>query len=763
MGIPAPDDKLRAWTGCLLLGLLLLLTAMPVAARAAQADDIQARLAAVEDRVAAAEQVGDFQQLAEAEIERAQINQELERPSLARQAFQRALDAFRRSEDQVGALEALTGLGNTLTDLEEYDRALEVLYDALRLADNLEKPQAAGELEARIGEVHFHTQDLDAAENYFQRMRERFEGGDYQEGYASALNNLAVIARHHQDLARAEALNRESLAIREAIGDSEGMAASYNNLAVVAWLEGELAETERWHQRALALYKEVGNRRGEARSLHNLGYTYILQEDFPRAEEYLAASWEIIEEIDSDNLRVGHFNRMAELHAARGDYPAALEARTRQLELVQELQGEHRQRQIAEMRALFQADEREQEIRLLEQERQTQRVVRNALLIGALGLALILILLWNRFLIKSRSNRLIAARNDELNAMDRLVAALNNEEEFASLLSRILEEATDFFEPADRGAFMVRSPEGTFYPAVWKGFRYQGIRKVRLSEAEARARYLNDAESLCEGVYLRRRPEGIRGHESLQKEDPSLAMLAIAITMDGEVAGYLILQSQKYEDAFNVADRDSYRRFREHAVSAFRRARHLEQLAVEKEAAEHARCEMERLARSDSLTALPNRRCMQERLDDEWVRIQRSQRPAALILCDIDHFKRINDSLGHEAGDAVLQAVAAQFRERLRAQDSVARWGGEEFLILLPETDTAGAVELAEALRARIAASEVPYQDDRIAVNLSFGVAPLDPAQAVENSIRRADEALYAGKRGGRNRVIAAPDLPAGA
>lgn len=722
----------------------------------------RAALAEAEEQIDAAELAGDYQRLGEAEMDRAEANRELERPALARQAFRRAAEAFAESGDSRGEMNARAGLGNTLADLEEYDRALHALYEALRLAVRLEATETAAELEGQIGGVHFHIEDIDAAETYFTRMRDRYEDVDDQKGYASALNNLAVIARHRDNLTQARALNQESLAIREEIGDIDGMAASYNNLAVLAWLNDNLEETARWHRRGLALYREVGNTRSESISLHNLAHTYLLMGEYERAEEHFEQSRALIEEIDSDNLRLAHFDRVAQLNAARDDYQAAFEARTNQLELTRSIHSDNRQRQIAEMRALFETEQREKEIRLLQQERQTQAVIRNALIAGAISLILILGLLWNRFRIKSRSNRVIAARNEELDAMDRIVATLNTEQDFASLLTRILEEAIGFFDGADRGAFMVRSADsGHFYPAVWKGYQSTGTRDVRLDDAQARGRYISGAESLTDGIYLRRRPGVIQGYESLQEEDPSQAMLAIAITVDGETAGYLILQSREREEAFNLADRDSFRRFREHAISAFRRARHLKQLAFEKERAEEARGEMERLARSDSLTGLPNRRHMQEKLQDERRRVERNGRPAAIVLCDIDRFKDINDSLGHEAGDAILKDVAARLRERLRAQDAVARWGGEEFLMLLPETDLDGAGELAESLRQRIADVPAHYDGQDISVTLSFGVAVMDPTGPVDDSIRQADEALYVGKRTGRNRVVRAPVAPA--
>lgn len=159
------------------------------------------------------------------------------------------------------------------------------------------------------------------------------------------------------------------------------------------------------------------------------------------------------------------------------------------------------------------------------------------------------------------------------------------------------------------------------------------------------------------------------------------------------------------------------------------------------------------LAATDELTGLTNRRRMLEHIRDEIVRLRRSGRTAALIMADIDHFKQVNDKYGHQAGDDVLIGVGDMLRERLRNQDFIARWGGEEFLFLLPETDIEGAVIAAEKLRLAVEGHEVTSGGRKLKVSMTFGVAPLDPEIGIDESISRADDALYGGKKAGRNRV----------
>jgi len=162
------------------------------------------------------------------------------------------------------------------------------------------------------------------------------------------------------------------------------------------------------------------------------------------------------------------------------------------------------------------------------------------------------------------------------------------------------------------------------------------------------------------------------------------------------------------------------------------------------------------IALYDSLTGLANRRGLSEQIEDEVSRFRRSARPFSFVLCDIDDFKQINDRHGHERGDEVLVRVAQVFRALLREQDHAARWGGEEFLLLLPETDEAGARIAAERLRQGIAAVGSAPDDPALPFHMTFGVSGYTDALGVEGSLKAADEALYRGKTQGKNRVVAA-------
>ncbi|MCH7574628.1 MAG: diguanylate cyclase [Candidatus Marinimicrobia bacterium] len=171
-------------------------------------------------------------------------------------------------------------------------------------------------------------------------------------------------------------------------------------------------------------------------------------------------------------------------------------------------------------------------------------------------------------------------------------------------------------------------------------------------------------------------------------------------------------------------------------------------------AVEDERLELERMAMFDSLTDLLSRRALLEQMDIEIMRSHRYGRHLSMLMLDIDRFKRVNDKHGHVAGDAVIRAISATIKEQIRGSDFAGRYGGEEFIVLLPETPLKKATVLAEKLRKSIEKLKVKVEGhtlDDLAV--SIGVAEFREGDEPTDIINRSDQGLYKAKRGGRNRV----------
>jgi diguanylate cyclase (GGDEF)-like protein len=165
------------------------------------------------------------------------------------------------------------------------------------------------------------------------------------------------------------------------------------------------------------------------------------------------------------------------------------------------------------------------------------------------------------------------------------------------------------------------------------------------------------------------------------------------------------------------------------------------------------RAQYEHQATVDALTGVHNRRWMSDAFPRVLHRCALNKQHSAVMVLDIDHFKRVNDSYGHLVGDAALKALADIMQHNLRPHDLLVRYGGEEFAILLPDTALAEAKSIAERLRLMVAANEVVSHGVAFKITVSSGIAPIDEVSQLEASFAQADQALYRAKEGGRNRV----------
>ncbi len=220
------------------------------------------------------------------------------------------------------------------------------------------------------------------------------------------------------------------------------------------------------------------------------------------------------------------------------------------------------------------------------------------------------------------------------------------------------------------------------------------------------------------------------------------------------LAGFVVLFLASARSLSNRFDRD----FRELGELRRELERRIEERTLELREANHR---LEEVSRTDSLTGLLNRRGFLEKGEAEIERSRRSRKPFSVVMVDADHFKRINDLHGHAAGDLALQWIGELLRRSLRAQDLVARWGGEEFVLLLPETDTHGATLVAESIRRKVAEDPPAGGGLDLRLTLSLGVAEHRPERGLEATLAHADAALYRAKAEGRDRVVAHRPAPA--
>ena len=218
------------------------------------------------------------------------------------------------------------------------------------------------------------------------------------------------------------------------------------------------------------------------------------------------------------------------------------------------------------------------------------------------------------------------------------------------------------------------------------------------------------------------------------------------LTIGNDIIGVMTVQSN-HQNAYSAQDLEIVKILASYIAIALNNSRKSDALKAAIE-------ELEILSTTDPLTGLYNRRYMIQQLEREAIRYNRYLHPFTLLIADIDHFKIVNDTYGHDCGDFVLQQLALDLKAHLRCQDFIARWGGEEFLILLTETDGDAAVQLANRLLNTVASTKFVFNDIPLKITLTIGSASYHNATTIEETIKQADRALYEGKRNGRNQCI---------
>lgn len=203
---------------------------------------------------------------------------------------------------------------------------------------------------------------------------------------------------------------------------------------------------------------------------------------------------------------------------------------------------------------------------------------------------------------------------------------------------------------------------------------------------------------------------------------------------------------------YQKVDHDRVEQSQQQITELNQRIHQMEKETVElRQSAEESRD----LALRDALTGIWNRQALNELLDKEYTRWQRYQNPLSIVIWDVDFFKRVNDNYGHAAGDKVLRTIARIFEKATRDSDFISRFGGEEFMGVFPETRLDDALVLANKIREKVERSKFHYEDKRVFITASAGLAAFRPGDTIEVAFKRADEALYQAKQGGRNRCVA--------
>lgn len=498
-------------------------------------------------------------------------------------------------------------------------------------------------------------------------------------------------------------------------GNNEGVSKCLNNIGNVYNNLGQYKKALEFHLRSLEIEQEIQNKNGITRSLNNIGNVYQKTGDLEKALEFYLKSLELTYETNDTSTIAKSLNNVGNIHLSKGEFDSALKYYTRSLELKQSIQDKFgTANSYNNIGIAYQG--LHQPAKALEYYQKSLQLMKEV---------------YDKYGIATA-----------LYHSGILYFELQNLEKALSTLQEALQHAEQI---NDRNIMMscyktiaeIFSQKKDYNKAYNFHKLYAQTKDELISEESSKAiiemRVKYETESKEKEIELLKQNVALKAIESKRQ---TLFMIIITI-------GLVF---------FAIAAFFVYNQLRLKAYSN-------KIIAEQNEKLKKAYKKVEELASIDSLTELSNRRDILKKIRHEANRFDRNKKAFALIMGDIDEFKSINDTYGHAAGDIVLQAIANFIKTKLRKQDTVGRWGGEEFLILLPDTDLNGAKFIAEKLREGIFSHKIQYSNYTLNVTITFGVSVYKRLRDINECIKEADQALYLGKVRRKNCVISSDEL----
>jgi diguanylate cyclase (GGDEF)-like protein len=555
------------------------------------------------------------------------------------------------------------------------------------------------------GSGQFQQGDLDAATaSYQQGLAANRDGGEH-DIIGGCLNGLAAVHLKRGQLDDALAYLTQAIEQLEQGRRKDKLAGAYSNLSLIYYNKGRYDRSLDYMSKALRLYEEIGDLGGQGVVLNSIGNVYNKLDDPRNARENFERALAIAEKTNHKQLIVSSLVNLGEIDSGQKAWDSALGNLNRALAIAREL-GSRDFISVCLNNIGDVLRDRGQSQEALRFYLESQKIfeamnARPRLAVSYLNIG--------RLFLKT-------GRPDEGEAFLLKAFDLARDADERSLQKDAAGELFALYE--GRGDFR----RALAYQRTFDGLKEQIFSKDNVEKISTlQARY--ESEKQAREIELLQRQREIQQLQAKRQRLLTILVASVSLLL-AVVAGVL------------------YQRYRV-------KARTNAELGA-------AYARMADLAKTDELTGLLNRRSALERIEIELVRASRTGRPFGVVMVDVDDFKRINDEHGHDCGDAVLAALAALLRENVRALDVVARWGGEEFLMVLPETSRQGAALVAEKLRAAVAATPVSHGGAIVRYTVTVGVDAFERLGSVSECIRAADGALYEGKRTGKNRVVTA-------
>ena len=654
--------------------------------------------------------------------------------------------------EQVGNIERVADtLNNTASCLNQNEEALALLLQALTLAQQLDNKDVMANVLNSIGAIYFDLKKYDKSVNYTQKAIDTINSEKEPALLSTYFANLS--GSHVKNKNFTLALNALNSSLIYAKKSKSKIQMSKVNLSFgeLYFMQTFYKEAIVFYKKALVLSKESKAKDLQADSLLGMGnalrHTNLI-EAINIGKEALA----IANSLEIHVLTKGIHSLLAKCYTQNKDYFNALNHTNLYNKLNENLILESVNNEVLQLSNTIELKQQSHEIELLKKDKAIQEALKlkertnlYSLFSAVLIFILLFLLLYRRHNNKKQSkylNSQIALKTQHILTLGEIGRDITTDLNADDIIQKVHKHLKNLF---NEKSFSI----GILNETLNK-IDFTSITDASISEKETCFSYevsMSDTDDPvvnsvknCEEVISNKFSSSLQSNNQAKKPTTELSTAIIPLKMGDSAKGCIIIKKQG-KNSFTSDQLNILRTIASYTAIAVDNA--------------HAHGALRLISQTDYLTKSPNRRAFIEKAQYQLKVNHRSNMPISFGIADIDNFKLFNDSYGHECGDFILKEIAIFFKNQLREQDLVARWGGEEFVFMLPNTVLNEAKKVLEKLRLKLEEKKYTHNNHAISVTATFGVTQASVNLNLDQIIASADSALYEGKKAGKNKVVA--------
>ncbi len=611
-----------------------------------------------------------------------------------------------------------TDSGNLEVGLKSYLRALELMKENNQEIDPF--------ILNNIGVVYDNSGQADEALEFFQEAIKIVKKTEYSF-QSLLLFNIANMYLRKKDTETAQKYCEQAFSILETNhAEKHDFAQYYSILGVIYKEMNQLSKALENYQIALSLYQESNKKYAEIDMLNEIGVTYLKQNNNEESIKYLKSAMKEAKKINANGLLKDIYMTLAETYEKKRDYKLAFNYLKLFNELNEKIKTTELNDKLVQHMTEFKVEkaQKDAEIQRLKTEELKRKAEETTLKANAL-----------------------AASYEDIKIIGEIGQKITATLDIKKVLNMVYKNINKLMAADVFGICLYNKEQGSidFKILIEQGKRLPLHQVMIDNEKSYAAKCIREKKEICINDMILDNKQQLRVGATENKFKCKSIIYYPLITED-KIVGAMTVQSYK-NNAYSDRSIGMIKALASYIAIALNNSQKSEELRVKTN-------ELEAISKTDVLTGIYNRRYIMSKIEEEAVAYKDVKRTFSIVIIDIDYFKSINDKYGHNCGDHILVKLSKILKANIRKQDVLSRWGGEEFLMLLPDTNEEEAVLICEFIREKIEGSNFNYEKKRIKLTVTFGVSEYNENLGVDSTINDADKALYEGKNKGRNCVV---------